>query len=94
MRPGVSALATFKDALQAITDVARTYFGGDANRQGKIDAILDGLSTRRHRGLTLLDHSYLDLHRHNPHGPDLIPEHVREQQSHRPARPACADRSR
>lgn len=35
----LSSLATFPEALQSILDVARTYFGGDANRQDKIDAI-------------------------------------------------------
>lgn len=35
----LSSLATFPEALQSILDVARTYFGGDANRQDKLDAI-------------------------------------------------------
>ncbi|HSK96213.1 MAG TPA: M4 family metallopeptidase, partial [Euzebyales bacterium] len=32
-------LATFPQALQAVVDVAQTYFGGDADRKDKIDAI-------------------------------------------------------
>jgi bacillolysin len=34
-------LATFTDALQAIVDVAHTYFGGDPNKKIKIDSIRD-----------------------------------------------------
>ncbi|MEX5301236.1 M4 family metallopeptidase [Kocuria sabuli] len=35
----LSSLATFSEALQSILDVARTYFGGDTDRQNKLDAI-------------------------------------------------------
>jgi Zn-dependent metalloprotease len=37
----LAPLATFTDALQAIVDVAQTYFGGDPNKKIKIDAIRD-----------------------------------------------------
>ncbi|QYN39140.1 M4 family metallopeptidase [Pseudonocardia sp. DSM 110487] len=37
----LTQLATFTDALQAVVDVAQSYFGGDRNRQVKIDAIRD-----------------------------------------------------
>ena len=37
----LAPLATFDDALQAIVDVAQTYFGGDPNKKIKIDAIRD-----------------------------------------------------
>ena len=35
----LAPLATFADALQAVVDVAQTYFGGDADKKDKIDAI-------------------------------------------------------
>ena len=37
----LTQLATFTDALQAVVDVAQSYFGGDRNRQVKIDTIRD-----------------------------------------------------
>ena len=35
----LAPLATFADALQAVVDVAQTYFGGDPTKKEKIDAI-------------------------------------------------------
>lgn len=35
----LTPLATFPQALQAVIDVALTYFGGDPDREGKIEAI-------------------------------------------------------
>lgn len=35
----LAALATFSDALQAVLDVAQTYFGGNADKKDKIEAI-------------------------------------------------------
>jgi bacillolysin len=35
----LTPLATFPQALQSVLDVARTYFGGDADRTGKLAAI-------------------------------------------------------
>jgi Zn-dependent metalloprotease len=35
----LTPLATFPEALQALVDVGRTYFGGDAQKAGKLDAI-------------------------------------------------------
>lgn len=37
----LTPLATFPQALQSVLDVARTYFGGDADRAVKLDAIRD-----------------------------------------------------
>jgi Zn-dependent metalloprotease len=37
----LTPLATFTDALQAVVDVAQTYFGGDPNKKVKTDAIRD-----------------------------------------------------
>lgn len=37
----LAPLATFTDAVAAVVDVAQSYFGGDRNRQVKIDAIRD-----------------------------------------------------
>jgi Zn-dependent metalloprotease len=31
--------ATFADARQAVVDVAQTYFGGDADKKSKVDAV-------------------------------------------------------
>ena len=35
----LTQLATFPQALQAVVDVALTYFGGDADKAGKIEAV-------------------------------------------------------
>jgi neutral peptidase B len=35
----LAPLATFTDARQAVLDVADVYFGGDADKVGKIEAI-------------------------------------------------------
>jgi bacillolysin len=35
----LTPLASFSDALQAVVDVAQTYFGGNADKKDKIDAI-------------------------------------------------------
>jgi bacillolysin len=35
----LAPLATFTDALQAVVDVAQTYFGGDSDKKDKITAI-------------------------------------------------------
>jgi bacillolysin len=37
----LARLATFAEALQAVVDVAQTYFGGDPHKKVKIDAIRD-----------------------------------------------------
>ena len=40
----LAPLATFTDALQAVVDVAQTYFGGDADKKDKIEAIREAYS--------------------------------------------------
>ena len=35
----LSRLATFRDARQSVLDVAQTLFGGDPNKQDKLDTI-------------------------------------------------------
>jgi neutral peptidase B len=37
----LTPLATFTDTLQAVVDVARTFFGGDPDKKVKTDAIRD-----------------------------------------------------
>ena len=40
----LAPLATFTDALQAVVDVGQTYFGGDADKKDKIEAIREAYS--------------------------------------------------
>jgi hypothetical protein len=38
----LTQLATFSQALQAVAEVALAYFGGDADKEGKAEAIREG----------------------------------------------------
>ena len=38
-RARLTQLAAFSQALQAVVDVALAYFGGDADKEGKVEAI-------------------------------------------------------